>query len=191
MKLIEKTALNHPMEPHQSTIEIHDSSTDADAAIKGIKALGVHQKKLSIVACAYVEDPIIFEHENDSDTISCNVSRGAFRDLFSNGTVGSALFMIPGIGLLMMAGPVVATMAGALDDDSAQSGLGLLGDSLCNLGVSLDSMEPYETALRADKFLLIEHSSEPVSENHITRRYKNTDCCDRYGHQDPFILRKD
>jgi hypothetical protein len=74
--------------------------------------------------------------------------------------LGAAFFVIPGVGPILMAGPIVAALEGAI----AVGGLSVIGAALYSLGVSKDSVIRYESALKANRFLLAVHgTSEEVA----------------------------
>jgi uncharacterized membrane protein len=77
---------------------------------------------------------------------------------------GSALFLVPEIGLLVVAGPVVGWIIGALEGAVVMGGLGALGIALCGKGIPVESAKFYENALKADKFLVIVHGSTDETE---------------------------
>jgi hypothetical protein len=70
-----------------------------------------------------------------------------------------AVFLMPGIGLVAMAGPLVATLVGGLEGAVIVGGLSALGAALTRIGVPKDQVVKYETALRVDKYLLIVHGT--------------------------------
>jgi hypothetical protein len=72
---------------------------------------------------------------------------------------GSAFFFIPGIGPLLIAGPLVGWLVGALESAVVVGGLSALGAGLFGLGIPKDSILKYDTALKTDKFLLLAHGS--------------------------------
>ena len=72
---------------------------------------------------------------------------------------GSAFFAIPGIGPVLVAGPLVAWIVGALESAGVMGGLGAIGAGLCSIGIPKDSVVQYEAALKADKFLLLAHGT--------------------------------
>ena len=72
---------------------------------------------------------------------------------------GSAFFLIPGLGPLIVAGPLVAWIVGALEGAVVVGGLSAVGAGLYSLGIPKDSILRYETALKTDKFVLIAHGS--------------------------------
>jgi hypothetical protein len=72
---------------------------------------------------------------------------------------GSAFFWIPGLGPLLVAGPLVSWIVGALEGAIVVGGLSAIGAGLYSLGIPKDSILQYETALNAGKFVLIAHGS--------------------------------
>jgi hypothetical protein len=72
---------------------------------------------------------------------------------------GAAFFIIPGIGPVVLAGPLVAALVGALEGAVVVGGLTALGAALASLGIPRNSIVQYETALKADKFLVIAHGT--------------------------------
>jgi hypothetical protein len=71
-----------------------------------------------------------------------------------------AVFVLPGIGVLPMAGPVVAALVGALEGAVLGGGFSALGSALLELGVHQDNVIKYEVAIKADQFLLMVHGSD-------------------------------
>jgi hypothetical protein len=72
---------------------------------------------------------------------------------------GSAFFFIPGIGPLIVFGPLVSWIIGALEGAVVVGGLGALAAALYNIGIPKDSVVKYETAVKSDKFLVIAHGT--------------------------------
>jgi hypothetical protein len=72
---------------------------------------------------------------------------------------GSAFFMIPGIGPLVMAGPIVAWIAGALEGAVVVGGVSAIGAGLYSIGIPKKSILQYETSLKAGKFMLVAHGT--------------------------------
>ena len=73
--------------------------------------------------------------------------------------LGSAFFAIPGIGPVLVAGPLVAWMVGALEGSVIVGGLSAIGAGLYSIGIPKDSIVQYESAIRSDKFLLLAHGT--------------------------------
>jgi hypothetical protein len=67
--------------------------------------------------------------------------------------------MIPGLGPILVAGPLVAWIVAALEGAVVVGGLGAVGAGLYSIGLPKESIVKYETALQTDQFLLIAHGS--------------------------------
>jgi len=60
---------------------------------------------------------------------------------------------------LVVAGPLVVWIVGALESTVVMGGLSAIGAGLFSLGIPKDSILKYETALKTDHFLVIAHGS--------------------------------
>jgi hypothetical protein len=72
---------------------------------------------------------------------------------------GAAFFAVPGIGPVLVAGPLVAWIVGALEGAVVVGGLSAIGAGLCSIGFPKDSVLRYDAALKADNVLLTAHGS--------------------------------
>ena len=68
---------------------------------------------------------------------------------------GSALMFVPVVGHIVVLGPLAAAIAGGLQGAVHGGSASALVGALSTLGVSKDSVLRYETAIKADKFLVI------------------------------------
>jgi hypothetical protein len=84
---------------------------------------------------------------------------GAFWGGFWGLLFGSAFFMIPGLGPILAAGPVVGWIVAGLEGAVEVGALGALGAGLFSIGIPKDSVVKYEAALKTDQFLLIVHGT--------------------------------
>jgi hypothetical protein len=73
--------------------------------------------------------------------------------------VGSAFFLVPGVGPVIVAGSAVARIGAALEGAVVVEGLSALGAGLYSIGVPKDSALKYESSVKAGKFLLIAHGT--------------------------------
>ena len=67
--------------------------------------------------------------------------------------------MIPGLGPVLVAGPVVGWIAEALEGAAVAGGLSVIGAGLYSIGIPKDSVLRYESALKAGKFVLVAHGT--------------------------------
>jgi hypothetical protein len=115
--------------------------------------------KLSIVGKGYHTDEQVVGYYNTGDRMKYWGKVGAFWGGFWGLLFGSALFIIPGLGPILAAGPVVAWIVAGLEGAVEVGTLGALGAGLYSIGIPKDSIVKYETALKTDQFLLIVHGT--------------------------------
>jgi uncharacterized membrane protein len=142
-----------------SIVAIYPSHTTAEAAIKELQQSGFDMKKLSIVGRDYHTDEHVVGYYNAGDRMKHWGKLGAFWGGIWGLLFGSAFFFIPGIGPLLVAGPLVSWIVGALEGAVVVGGLSAIGAGLYGLGIPKDSILQYETALKTGKFVLVAHGS--------------------------------
>jgi len=147
------------MNKDNSVVAIYPSHTAAEAAIKELQQAGFDMKKLSIVARDNHTDEHVVGYYNVGDRMKHWGKIGAFWGWIWGCFFGSAFFYIPGIGPLLIAGPLVGWLVGALESAALMGGVSALGAGLVSLGIPKDSILRYETALKTDKFVLIAHGT--------------------------------
>jgi uncharacterized membrane protein len=148
------------MTENNSVVAIFQSHTGAETAVKELQQEGFDMKKLSIVGRDYHTDENVVGYYNTGDRMKCWGKLGAFWGGFWGLLFGSAFFVIPGVGPLLMAGPIVGWIVGALEGAVVVGGLSALGAGLYSLGIPKDSILQYETAVKSGKYVLIAHGSD-------------------------------
>jgi len=148
------------MSEKNSIVVVYDSHTEAEAGVKELQKAGFDMKKLSIIGKEYHTEEHIVGYYNAGDRMKYWGKMGAFWGGLWGFLFGAAFFVIPGIGPILIAGPVVAWVVAALEGAVVIGGLSVIGAGLYSIGIPKDSILRYETALKADKFLLIVHGSE-------------------------------
>jgi hypothetical protein len=144
---------------NNATVAIYRSHTEAEAAIKELQRAGFDLKKLSIVGLDSRIEEHVTGYYNAGDRMKYWGKNGAFWGGIWGMLFGSAAFFIPGIGPLVMAGPLVSWIVGALEGALVVGGLSALGAGLYSLGIPKNSILQYETALKMGKYILIAHGS--------------------------------
>jgi len=116
-------------------------------------------KKMSIVGRDYHTDEHVVGYYNTGDRMKYWGKLGAFWGGIWGLFLGAAFFAIPGIGPILVAGPLVAWIVGALEGAVVVGGLSALGAGLYSIGIPKDSVVKYELALKSDKFLVLAHGT--------------------------------
>jgi hypothetical protein len=84
---------------------------------------------------------------------------GAFWGGFWGLLFGSAMFAIPGLGPILVAGPLVAWIVAGLEGAVVVGGVSAVGAGLMSIGIPKDSVVQYDVALKTDKFVLLVHGA--------------------------------
>ena len=147
------------MNKNNSIVAIYPSHTAAEVAVKELQQSGFDMKKLSIVGRDYHTDEHVVGYYNAGDRMKVWGKTGAFWGGFWGLLFGAGFFWIPGLGPLLVAGPVVSWLVGALEGAAVVGGLSALGAGLYSMGIPKDSIVRYETAIKTDKFVLVAHGS--------------------------------
>src|ERR1700688_1413738 len=147
------------MSEMNSVVAIYESHTQAEEAVKELQRSGFDMKKLSIVGKDYHTEEHVVGYYNAGDRMKRWGKSGAFWGGFWGLLLGSAFFAIPGIGPVLVAGPLVAWIIGALEGAVVVGGVSAIRAGLFSSGIPKDSVLQYEVALKTDRFLLMVHGT--------------------------------
>jgi hypothetical protein len=138
-------------------VAIYNTHTDAEAAVKNLQDSGIDMKLLSIVGKDYRPEDHVVGYYKTGDRLRYWGKLGAFWGGIWNLLVGEAFFWMPGVGPILVGGPLVSSIVSALEGATVHNGLTALGSALHTMGIPKSSVINYESALKANKFLLIVH----------------------------------
>src|SRR6202142_3024001 len=97
-----------------SVVAIYQTHKEAEVAIKELQHLGFDMKNLSIVGKEYHTEEHVVGYYNAGDRMKRWGGTGVFWGGMWGLLFGSAFFYVPGIGPLLMAGPIVASIVATL-----------------------------------------------------------------------------
>jgi uncharacterized membrane protein len=143
----------------ESVVAVYQTHSQAENAVKELQRAGIDMRCLSIVAKDYHTNEQVVGYYNAGDRMKRWGKTGVFWGGFWGLLFGSAFFAIPGLGPLLVAGPLVAWIVGALEGAAVVGGLSALGAGLVSMGIPKDSILQYESAVKSDNFLLIVNGS--------------------------------
>ena len=147
------------MSKNGSTVATYTSHSDAESAVKELQKSGFDMKRLSIVGRDYHTDEQVIGYYNAGDRMKYWGKLGVFWGGIWALLFGSAFFWVPGLGPLLVAGPLVTWIVGALESAAITGGLTVIGAGLFSLGIPKDSIVRYETAIRNGGYVLIAHGT--------------------------------
>jgi hypothetical protein len=145
------------MTKENPVVAVFNTHVEADEAVRTLNQSGFDMKKLSIVGKGYHSEEHAVGFYTAGDRIKSWGATGAFWGGIWGLLFAPALFLIPGVGLVALAGPLVAAVVAGLEGAILVGGLSALGAGLMQLGLPKDQVIKYETALKADKFIVIAH----------------------------------
>ena len=150
---------------NNTIVAIYGAHADAEAAIKELQWSGFDMKEVSIAACDYHGDEHAVGYYSAGNRMKYWGGTGALWGSIWGMLIGSAFFFIPGIGPLLVAGPLVCSILGALDGALLTGGRSVLGGGLYSLGVPENMVLQYEAEVKSGKcMLLVQGSVEQLAQ---------------------------
>jgi len=137
----------------------YDTHVGAEAAVEELHRSGFDMKKLSIVGRDFHTEEHVVGFYNAGDRMKYWGKMGAFWGGVWGLLFGAAFFAIPGLGPVLVAGPLVAWIVAGLEGAAVVGGVSAVGAGIYSLGIPKDSVLKYDKALKANKFLLVAHGT--------------------------------
>ncbi len=142
-----------------SCVALYLSQSQAEAAVRRLQQAAFDIKKISLIGKGddHEEHPIGFY--STGKRVKLWAKKGAFWGGVWGLLFGAGLFWIPGVGPVLMAGPLVAVLVATLESAVVVGGLSALGAALYSIGIPKESIIRYETALNIKQYLVVVHGS--------------------------------
>jgi hypothetical protein len=145
------------MEKTDTIIAVFPDHNAAEGAVKRLAQAGFDLKTLSVVGKGYHTDEKVVGFYNVGDRVKFWGRQGAFWGGLWGLFFGGLFITIPVVGYVGVLGYLATVMIAAIENAVVVGGLSALGAALYGIGVPKDSVIQYETALKADSFLLMAH----------------------------------
>ncbi len=142
-----------------SVVAIFADHPAAETAVKKLTAAGFEMKNLSVVGKGYQTDEKVVGFYNMGDRIKFWGKRGAFWGGFWGLFLGGLFMTIPVVGHVVVLGYLATILIAGIENAVLVGGLSALGAALYSIGIPKDSVIQYETALKADGFLVMAHGT--------------------------------
>lgn len=133
---------------NESVIAVYDKFADAAQAVRLLDISGFPHDQVSLVTSAaddHLPNPTIQAGDESENQAAAGAAVGGLLGML----VAAPLLAIPGIGPLLLAGPLAAGMTGALVG-------GFLG-SMSGWGIHSDHIAEYQRLVRSGKVLVMAH----------------------------------
>ena len=138
-----------------SAVAIYNTHIAAEAALKVLQAAAIDIEHVSIAGKDRRTEEHVVGYCDAGDRLKYWGKLGAFGGGVWDLVLGAAFFWMPGLGPVQVGGPLVASIAGVLEGATVNGGLTTLGAALHGMGIPRSSVISYESALKANKCLLI------------------------------------
>ncbi len=147
------------MENPTSVVAVFDDHLAAESAVKKLSAAGFDIKNLSVVGKGYHTEEKVVGFYNTGDRIKFWGTRGAFWGGLWGLFVGGLFVTVPVVGQVVVLGYLATMAIGVLETAAVVGGLSALSAALYGMGIPKDSVIKYETALKADGFMVVAHGT--------------------------------
>ncbi|NQV24111.1 MAG: permease [Rhodopirellula sp.] len=147
------------MSQTNAVVAVFKTHDQAEEAIRELQKEGIDMEHLSIVGKDYHTDEHVVGYYNAGDRMKYWGKLGAFWGGFWGLLFGSAFFWVPGVGPLLVGGPLVLWIVGALEEAAIVGGFSALGAALFSIGIPKDTVVKYETEVKSGKLLLLIHGT--------------------------------
>jgi hypothetical protein len=145
------------MEKTDTVIAVFADHNSAEAAVKKLTAAGFKMQNLSVVGKGYQTDEKVVGFYNEGDRIKFWGTRGAFWGGLWGVFFGGLFLTIPVVGHVVVLGYLASMAIYGIGNAIVVGGLSALGAALYGIGIPRDSVIQYETAVKADSFLVMAH----------------------------------
>ena len=159
-----------------SVVAVYPDHVAAERAVRQLHVAGFALDDLSIVGrgSEVTEEPYGFVSRGEY--VKAGAESGSlFGGLFGL-CVGAGFLVLPGVGLVVVAGPIAAALLAGIEGALAGTALGSLAGALVGWGVPKDRAIKYENHVKGGKFLIVVRSMpEVVARAHSLLAAQGTD----------------
>jgi hypothetical protein len=142
-----------------SVVAVYNTHTEAEEAVGKLSAASYDIKKVSIIGKDYHSEERVVGYYTTGDRMKAWGGLGAFWGGIWGLLFGAGFFLVPGLGPVLVGGPFLAALVGALESAVVVGGLSALAGGLVSLGIPKQSAIKYEADIKADKFVLVAHGT--------------------------------
>lgn len=142
-----------------AAIATYDSHIDAETAVKTLTAAGFAPGTMSVVGKGYHTEEKVMGFYNAGDRIKIWGKQGAVWGGLWGALLGGLLVTAPAIGPVVIVGYLGAVAVTAIESAVVVGGVSAIGAAIYSIGIPKDSVLRYETAVKADGFLVMVHGN--------------------------------
>lgn len=129
----------------------------ADGAVRKLGASAVPLAAISVIGRNYHSEDQPVGYFNAGDRARFYGKYGAFWGGLAGLLLGSGFFFVPVLGPIVALGPIASIIVGGIEGAVLAGGASALAGALTAVGAPRNSVVRYETAIKADQFLVTVH----------------------------------
>jgi hypothetical protein len=138
---------------------VYERQEEAEAAVARLQSAGFDMRKVSVVGKEDLGSRQIVGYYRDGGKIKYWGKSEKFWGPLCEALDGWAFFSVPGIGPVVVAGPLAGWIVATLSNAVIFGGLTALGTGLYSIGISQDTVLLCESALREGRYLVLAHGT--------------------------------
>jgi len=143
----------------QSVVAVYANMSQAELAVEALDKGGFPIQQVSIVAQNLESEKRVHGYVTAGDTSKAGAQAGAWLGGIFGLLVGAAFIWVPGVGPLVVAGPLAAALLGGFEGAVGGAALGGLLGGIAGWGVSKEHILKYEEVVKGGKYLVAAHGN--------------------------------
>jgi hypothetical protein len=147
------------MEEPNTIIAVYMRHEEADTAVKALAKAGLDVKNISVVGKGYHTEEKVTGVYSMGDRIKLWGAQGALWGGLWGLLLGGLFMVVPVVGQMVVLGYLASVVVAGIEGAVLVGGLSAIGAALASIGIPDDKIVGYETALKADSFLVMAHGS--------------------------------
>lgn len=147
------------MSAENAVARVYERQEDTEWVFARLRSAGFDMRRVSVVGKEDLGSQQVFGYYRDSGGIKYWGKSEKFWGPLWEALDGWAFFSVPGIGPVVVAGPLAGWMVATLSNAVVFGGLTALGTGLYSMGISQDQVLLCESALRQGRYLVLAHGS--------------------------------
>jgi hypothetical protein len=140
-----------------ATVAVYTDPHKAREAVKELERMGFNLNQLSLAGIVTPGRQTAVACYSDGTCIKCWGELSSLWNSLCSVIEGWAFLCLPGIGPMLVCGPLALWIVAALDNAAIFSNLSVFGATLYSIGIPRERVQYYEAALKDGKYLLIAH----------------------------------
>jgi len=140
-------------------IAVCDTHDAAQAVVAALNSAGWDMGKVSLVGAGTDAPGQVHGFFTIGDRVKAWASTGSLWGAGWGLLLGAAIVVMPPVGVVVAAGPIVAVLLAVLEGAAVVGGVSAIAAALTEMGMSAEHAAQHEADVRADRFLVIVHGT--------------------------------